>query len=131
MLDQKKIKLMIKMAEYEKSGAEEDLKISSYYKKDYVSMKVWMTAIWITIGYGILMAFFMLCSMETLLDGLTITKLLILIGAVLTIYVILMTFYCVYAGEYYKKKHNKAKQHAKKYYRDLSRLEKMNMKEKQ
>ena len=32
MLDKRKIRLMIKMASYEKQGAEEDLKISSYYK---------------------------------------------------------------------------------------------------
>ena len=42
MLDKRKIRLMIKMASYEKQGAEEDLKISSYYKKDYVSMNVWL-----------------------------------------------------------------------------------------
>ena len=30
MLDKRKIRLMIKMASYEKQGAEEDLKISSY-----------------------------------------------------------------------------------------------------
>ena len=33
MLDKRKIRLMIRMASYEKQGAEEDLKISSYYKK--------------------------------------------------------------------------------------------------
>lgn len=49
MLDKRKIRLMIKMASYEKQGAEEDLKISSYYKKDYVSMNVWATAIWFTM----------------------------------------------------------------------------------
>ena len=56
MLDKRKIRLMIKMASYEKQGAEEDLKISSYYKKDYVSMNVWATAIWFTIGYAIVAA---------------------------------------------------------------------------
>ncbi len=34
------------------------------------------------------------------------------------------------ARMFYKRKHNLAKQHVKKYYRDLSRLEKINMKEK-
>ena len=33
-------------------------------------------------------------------------------------------------NRHYKRKHNLAKQHVKKYYRDLSRLEKINMKEK-
>ena len=64
MLDKRKIRLMIKMASYEKQGAEEDLKISSYYKKDYVSMNVWATAIWFTIGYAIVAALIAFCTLE-------------------------------------------------------------------
>ena len=118
MLDKRKIRLMIRMASYEKQGAEEDLKISSYYKKDYVSMNVWATAIWFTIGYGIVAALIAFCLMEQILKNLTILNLVLLI------------IYCSCARRFYKKKHNLAKQHAKKYYRDLSRLEKINMKEK-
>ena len=108
MLDKRKIRLMIKMASYEKQGAEEDLKISSYYKKDYVSMNVWATAIWFTIGYAIVAALIAFCTLEQ----------------------ILVILYCPGARMFYKRKHNLAKQHVKKYYRDLSRLEKINMKEK-
>ena len=44
MLDKRKIRLMIKMASYEKQGAEEDLKISSYYKKGLCEYEC--------VGYG-------------------------------------------------------------------------------
>lgn len=130
MLDKRKIRLMIRMASYEKQGAEEDLKISSYYKKDYVSMNVWATAIWFTIGYGIVAALIAFCLMEQILKNLTILKFVILTGTVVGIYLVLLIIYCSCARRFYKKKHNLAKQHAKKYYRDLSRLEKINMKEK-
>lgn len=33
MLDKKRIRLMVKMSAYEKKNANEDLKISSYYRK--------------------------------------------------------------------------------------------------
>ena len=122
MLDKRKIRLMIKMASYEKQGAEEDLKISSYYKKDYVSMNVWATAIWFTIGYAIVAALIAFCTLEQILEKLTILKLLQNL--------ILLILYCTGARMFYKRKHNLAKQHVKKYYRDLSRLEKINMKEK-
>ena len=55
-------------------GAEEDLKISSYYKKDYVSMNVWATAIWFTIGYGIVAALIAFCLMEQILKNLNDLK---------------------------------------------------------
>ena len=38
MLDKKRIRLMAKMSAYEKKHAKEDLRISSYYKKDYASV---------------------------------------------------------------------------------------------
>ena len=37
MLDKKRIRLMAKMSAYEKKHEKEDLRISSYYKKDYES----------------------------------------------------------------------------------------------
>ena len=126
MLDKRKIRLMIKMASYEKQGAEEDLKISSYYKKDYVSMNVWATAIWFTIGYAIVAALIAFCTLEQILEKLTILKLLLLMGTAVGGYLILLILYCTGARMFYKRKHNLAKQHVKKYYRDLSRLEKIN-----
>ena len=118
------------MASDEKQGAEEDLRSSSYYKKDYVSMNVWATAIWFTIGYAIVAALIAFCTLEQILEKLTILKLLLLMGTAVGGYLILLILYCTGARMFYKRKHNLAKQHVKKYYRDLSRLEKINMKEK-
>ena len=52
MLDKRKIRLMTKAAIYEKEYGDEDLKITSYYKKDYSSLNTWITLIWITAGYA-------------------------------------------------------------------------------
>ena len=35
MLDERKVKLMTKLALYEETHGKEDFKISSYYRKDY------------------------------------------------------------------------------------------------
>ena len=50
MLDKKRIRLMAKMSAYEKKHAKEDLRISSYYKKDYASLNTLITVLWITVG---------------------------------------------------------------------------------
>lgn len=130
MLDKKRIRLMAKMSAYEKKHAKEDLRISSYYKKDYASLNTLITVLWITIGYAILAGLYALCNLNTLLENLTITKLLLMIAIAVGIYLILVIIYCVFAGNFYKEKYNKAKQRMKKYYRDLARLGKMEMKEK-
>lgn len=130
MVDKKKVRLMTKAAVYDKKHSEEDLKISSYYKKDYASLNTWVTLIWITVGYVLAAALVVLCCSEMILEELTIRKLLFLAAAAVGAYLVLLVIYGIGAGIFYRAKHVKAKQRMKKYYRDLSRLEKIKKKEK-
>ena len=66
---------MTKLAICEKKGIEKDIQISGYYKKDYASLKKWITLIGITIGYGLAAALFAVCASDTLLEDLTFIKL--------------------------------------------------------
>lgn len=75
MLDKRKIRLMTKAAIYEKEYGEEDLKITSYYKKDYASLNTWITLIWVTAGYALLGGILFLCFGEALLEGITLMRL--------------------------------------------------------
>lgn len=129
MLDRSRIRLMTKMAEYEKTLASDDLKVSSYFKKDYTSINTLITAIWVTIGYIILCGLIILCNGEALINNMTPTRLIIVVVAAVGIYLTLVMVYCVCATSFYKSKHNKSKQRMKEYYRDLNRLGKMHMKE--
>lgn len=117
---------MTRAAIYEKKYGEEDMKISSYYKKDYSSLNTWITLIWVTAGYVLLGAVIFLCYGETLMEDLTIMKLFLYAFVALGGYLVLIILYGVGAGNFYSKKHTRAKQRIKKHIRDLSRLEKMN-----
>lgn len=130
MLDKKRIRLMARTAIYEKEHAEEDIKISTYYKKDYASLNTWITLIWITVGYGLAAGVFLLCTADSIMEGLTIVKLILLAAIALGFYLVLLIVYGIGAGNFYRKKHGRAKHRVKRYYRELSRLEKMYKKEK-
>ena len=130
MLDKRRIRLMSRMALYEKKSAKEDLKISSYYKRDYTSLNTLISILWVTVGYVIAAAFFVLCNLDSLLENLTITKLLLIAAIAIGGYLVLVIIYCVCASSFYAGKHNQAKRRVKKYYRDLARLEKIGIKEK-
>ena len=119
---------MTRAAIYEKEYGEEDLKITSYYKKDYSSLNTWITLIWVTAGSILLGGIIFLCFGESLVEGLTIMRLLFLAAVALALYLALMILYGIGAGNFYSKKHIRAKQRVKKYLRDISRLEKMNKK---
>jgi hypothetical protein len=130
MLDVKRIRLMARMAQYEKNDIRKDMKISTYYKKDYASLNTLITVLWMTVGYGILAALLAVCYMDELLENLTISKITFLGGAAVGGYVLMLILYVVGASVFYRGRHNRAKQRVKKYYRDLSRLGKMEVKEK-
>ena len=129
MLDNRKIRLMTKMAIYEKKYGEEDIKISGYYKKDYSSLNTWITLIWVSAGYLLAAALLVLCGADAILEGLTFLKLLVLIAIAAGAYFALLIIYGIGSGKFYRRKHTQAKQRVKKYYRDMSRLEKIYKKE--
>lgn len=130
MIDKNRIRLMSKMALYEKTLGSEDLKISRYYKNDYTSINTLITAIWITIGYALATGLVMMCTMDVWMENLTIQKMIMIASVIVGTYLVVLVMYIVCAGSFYRKKHNKAKQRVKMFYRDLSRLGKMYMKEK-
>ena len=130
MLDKSRIRLMTRAAIYEKTKAENDLKISTYYKKDYASLHTWITLIWVTVGYVLAAGLVVLCYADALLEDLDFAKMYFIAAVVIGSYLVLLVVYGICASSFYKAKHNKAKQRVKKYYRDLSRLGKLYMKEK-
>ena len=128
MIDKRKVRLMSRAAIYEKRYGEEDIRITGYYQKDYASLNTWITLIWITAGFMLVAGLLFLAGGEELLEGLTFVKLLLLAAIALAAYLALMIIYGIGAGSFYRKKHIQAKQRMKKYIRELSRLEKMNLK---
>ena len=119
---------MTRAAIYEKRYGEEDIKITGYYQKDYSSLNTWITLICVTVGFFLVVALLFLAGGDSLMEGITIMKLLILAAIILGLYLSLLIIYGIGAGSFYRKKHIRAKQRMKRYMRDLSRLEKMNLK---
>ena len=117
------------MSSYEQNEGKEFLKISSYFKKDYVSYNALVTVLWITLGYLLIIGLFLLVSMETLLNDLTLQRIIYLLGIIGGVYLILVIVFIVISAIFYGKKHRLAKHHVKRYYRDLSYLERLTNKE--
>lgn len=128
MIDKKKVRLMTKTAIYDKKYGEEDIRITGYYQKDYSSINTWITLIWVTVGFALLAVLFFLGGGESLIEGITVVKLIIILAITLGLYLSLLIIYGIGAGAFYRKKHIRAKRRMKKYIRELSRLEKMNLK---
>lgn len=129
MLDEKKIRRMTKLASYETNEGKEEIDISTYYRKDYVSINVIRTLLWVTLGYVITVALVCFAYLEVLIESITLVKIVIFAIGLVVLYIVLMFAYGIGATRHYKKKHNKARDRVKEFCHGLFLLEKMYEKE--
>lgn len=129
MLDKRKIRLMTKLALYEQNEGREDMKISAYYKKDYVSMKMIATLIWTTIGYGCAMLLVLGWGMTGWMEKLTLALIIMLVAVILLGYLALLIITFIITSRISNRKHRDARMRMKRYNHGLLQLMKMYEKE--
>lgn len=125
MLNEKRVKHMVKLASYETKNGEKDVKAGSYLKKDYVKLNMLLTFFWTTLGYVLVVVILAMTYMDTIVEELTTVEWILLLIAVVGVYVVLLITYEVHTSRIYQKKHTAAKKNVKKFLRDLEILEKM------
>ena len=129
MLNEKRVKHMVKLASFESQNGEEEMKISSYFRGDYISFNVLCTLLWATVGFIAIVGLLGITYMDVILEGLTIQRGIYMILALVIAYLIMLILYGIIAYFFYKKKHLSARNHVKKFGQGLEVLEKMYEKE--
>ena len=130
MLDERKVKLMTKLALYEETYGKEDFKISSYYRNDYASLHGIYAFLSVSVGYVCLVALLLLAGVEDIMSNMSNGLILFLFLIILAGYVGVVIVYCGIASHIYNEKHKKARKRVKKYNHNLIQLLKMYEKEK-
>ena len=129
MLNEERVKHMVKLALYETKNGTEELKTSSYYKRDYISVHVLWSLLMITVAYVLLVALLMISFMSVLIENFHIALVVVLGVIVIAIYVGLLITYMMVTRKLYKKKHADAYHRVKQFKEDLIELELMYGKE--
>lgn len=125
MLNEKKVKLMTKIAIYEKNEGK-DLKIASKsFKVDYVTLQMLYTAVTTTIGYVCLVALYVLGHLEELLIDAGTVDFPKLLGNIVQYYVMILVLFLVIALFFYSHKYDKSFEKVKRNYTDLKNLAKL------
>jgi len=130
MVNEKKVKVMTKMAMYENGQGAEDIKINSYYRNDYVSFKTLVSIIWMTIGYVMLVAMVAGMFLDEIMEQISVNFLFIFIMVIVSLYLALVLLYAIGASRFYKKRYLESRQRLKKFNHYLTRLNRMYEKEK-
>ncbi|MCB6414474.1 hypothetical protein OCV99_01605 [Dorea acetigenes] len=130
MLDERKVKLMTKMALYEQKEGKEDFKVSAYYRKDYASVHTIYSILWMTVGYILLIVLIGFAAMDSLTANMTLSVIVLLTGSIIIGYFLVVFIGGVASHQFYNNKHQEARSRVKKYNHHLIRLLKMYEKEK-
>ena len=125
MLNERRVKHMVKLASYETKCGAEDTKVSTYFKSDYISLNLIFTFIWTTISYLLIAVLLVLTYMDVLLEELTMERMIYMGVAIGGLYLVVLIASLVIAGIHFKKKHLKARKHIKVYRANLEKLENM------
>ena len=125
MLNEKRVKHMVKLAMYESKEGVEELKTSGFYKKDYISYNMLWSIIWMTVAYIIVLVMAVIAKMETILDALSLKMAIQMVCYCAGLYVVLLAIYIPLTRRFYRKKHAKAYHHVKHFKEGLEILEEM------
>lgn len=125
MLNFKKIRLMTKLAVYEKKDGKDDIHLSKYYKTDYVRFQVLKSIITATIGYGLIIALIVFYRMEYLIKNAVVLDYKLLGTYVLGFYLMTITIYGLGAFILYSMKYDASRKKLSRYFKLLKRLEKI------
>ena len=86
MLNEERVKHMVKLADYETKRGNEEMKISSYFKKDYISMNTLASLVWMTIAYILCIVAIWLSVREFVTVELTEPQILSLVVLIVGLY---------------------------------------------
>ncbi len=123
MIDEKRLRLMIRLARYEQEEGREDLKISKYYRRDYVGLALLKNLLLVTLAYLLLLALLVLYNLDFLMNQLNEMSIRPLLVTIALGYLFLLGMYSVIVYTISRLKYARAQASIKTYYRGLSRLE--------
>ncbi len=93
MVDEEKVKVMTRLAIYEKGDGKREIPLSKYYKGDYVKYNILKTMIFATISYWLIVACVIVINLEEILKDINnidyvglVTKLVVGYAAFLIVY---------------------------------------------
>ena len=110
------------MAAYESGEGKRDLKISSYYKSDYISWNLLKSFAGATLAFLICLSIYVLYNLEILLQEVYNMDMLVFIKEILIKYLAFVIIYQIFAYIYYSIEYQKSRNSLIAYYKKLNNL---------
>ena len=123
MLNEEKIRLMTKLSVYEEREGKNDIRLSNYYRSDYVRYQVLKTVLCGTIAFLIVVALVVLYNTEFLIQNALVLDYKNIITYGLTIYGLVMVIYILFTILLSSIRFRKSRKRLGVYFRGLKQVE--------
>ena len=105
MLNENKVKMMTKIAIYEKNEGKTMLKTAKYFKGDFIAFGILKTIITTTIAFVIIVLLYVLCNAEGLMNQINSMDYMALGRKVAVYYVLMLIIFTAIAAAVYNYKY--------------------------
>lgn len=122
MLNDRKIRLMTKLALYEKKEGKDDIRLSKYFRTDYVRLQVLKTAVAVTFSYLLILILIAVYKSEYLIEKAVVLDYVGIGKMLLGGYIALMTVFILAVLVGYSIKYRMSRKKLSKYFRMLKKL---------
>lgn len=122
MVNEERIKLMTRMAAYEKEKHKKNIKIVSFFKKDYISMQVLKSIVYTTIAFGIILGLYVLYDFEVFMKEIYQMDLFQFAKSVIIVYLIFLGVVLMVTHVAALYQYNRAWESTRVYYMNLKKL---------
>lgn len=125
MLDENRVKSMIRLAAYENGEGGQDLNVHKYSLRDYLVKNLIRTLLTTTVGYALLLMLIVFGNMQTLMTALTGVDMAALIIWLLIGYAAVLFIYLTIELRRSMERYKQACRSVRAYAAELKKLEKM------
>lgn len=122
MLNNRKVRLMSRLAMYEQREGKEDVRISKYFRADFVRLNVLKSVVAITFGYLLILLLLVVYHSEYLIREAVTLDYQGIILRFTGIYIMILAIYCSVGTIGYMLKYRSSRKKLAKYFRMLRRL---------
>lgn len=126
MINKRKVRLMARTAMYLRHEGAEDIPKSRYYRKDYVSLHMWLTAIAVTAAYFLILFLTACYNFEYIINHLTDTNYTVLVILLVMTYILMMAVFLVAGYFVYSHRYTVAENGIRVYQGRLQKIYQLN-----
>ncbi len=123
MISEQRVKLMTRLAAYEKKEGKQNEEIGSYFRDDYIGLQLLKSVIYATIAFLLVLALFVLYDSELFMSDIYKIDLMDYAKKIALYYLGFTGIYVAISYIVYAIRYRKAKKRLKVYFNNLKRLQ--------